>query len=517
MRALDYAAFYAYLILILAMGLFLRRRDTSPREYFLAGRSMRWAPIGLSVMVTAFSAINYAALPAEVFGHGLYVLAALPVFALVALPVTRVFMPFFYPMRLTSAYAYLELRFDARVRRLASGLFILWRLFWMATALYASGAILCAVMGLDRAWLPHLILLGGAVATAYTSLGGMRAVMWTDVAQFVVISLGIVAAIGLAMAQAPQGWAGVVAVARRAGRLQPLAPLDLRFFSLDPTIRITLWSGLIGTLVAFLARYGADQSVVQRYFTARSLRDAQRGFWLNVAAAVSALGLLAMLGLAVYAHADHTGALGRAGWSPLRHMAELVRSLPAGACGLIAAGLLAATMSSVDSGASACCAAWMTDFHPRLFGGSAGDGRRLHRPLTLGLGAAAVLLALGLVGWIGPRNTLFAVVNKVVNGLGSPLLALFLLGMFCRRVNSAGMLAGGAIGAVWSVAVSFGVRGLALHYYAVVNLLGAVLACLVCSALARRLGMDDADQGLEWTWQARRNIRGDEPAPSPDR
>jgi len=188
MGFLDYAILTVYLLAVLGIGLYFRVTEGSHTDFFLAGRSMGWFPIGLSVMVTVFSAINYVALPNEVFGYGLYVTVALPVFFVAAWPITRIWMPFFHAMRLTSAYEYLERRFDGRVRCLASGLFILWRLFWMATALYASGQILAVLTGLSTA---AVILTCGLAATVYTAVGGMRAVMWTDVAQFCVLFGGI--------------------------------------------------------------------------------------------------------------------------------------------------------------------------------------------------------------------------------------------------------------------------------------------------------------------------------------
>jgi len=495
MATLDYAAFFGYLIAVILLGLRFRSRARSADEFFLAGRSMHWVPVGLSVMVTMFSAINYTAFPNEVFGHGLYVMIALPVFVLVAVPVTRIFMPFYHGMKLTSAYEYLEKRFDVRVRCLASGLFVLWRLFWMATALYASSKVLSLVTGMD---LRLLIIVGGAAATVYTVLGGMRAVMWTDVAQFVVLFAGIVAGVILAFSQARGGIAGVIRTAHEGGLFKPFAPFDPEFFSFDPRIRITFWSGLVGVMTAFLARYG---------FAARSLKDAQRGFRLNVIAVLLSLSLLTLMGFAVYAHAANTGALSHGPVQPMKQFAIFVRSLPYGVSGLLAAGLLAATMSSIDSGVNACSAAYLTDFHQRLTGrknAGAQENGRLRRRLTAGLGLLIIAAAISLIYVVGRRQTLFALVNKVINGMGSPLLALILLGMFSRRANSTGMFTGGICGTLWSVYVSFFVKGVALHYYAVLNLVGTIAACLFFSYLVQLRGGGSTDAQLAWLWRPNR-------------
>jgi Na+/proline symporter len=271
-------------------------------------------------------------------------------------------------------------------------------------------------------------------------------------------------------------------------------------FALDPRVRITLWSSLVGASVAFLARYGADQTVVQRYFTARSLRDAQIGFHLNWLSAVAALLLLGVLGYAMHAHAVAAGlTLGTAG--PVAFLAAFVRSLPAGLPGLIVAGLFAATMSSLSSGINACGAAYIADFQRRWTGVADTPGERLaSRLAVLATGLAATVTAL----YIGRLGTVFEIANRIINGLGTPLLALFLLGMFTRRASSRGVFVGGLLGILCSAWVSFAVTGLALHYYAVANLLATLVPCYGLSLVANRTGGAPSAGQLEWTWTARR-------------
>lgn len=479
MRSLDLIAFLTYLVGIMVFSCLLNRRQHTP-DVFLAGRKMGWFPIGLSVMISLFSAVNFVAFPTEVIEHGLYVLASLPVFLLVALPVTRVFIPFFHGMRLTSLYEYFEYRFDRRTRLLASGLFILWRLFWMATALHATALVLGVVTGLPH---PALVLLAGGLAALYTAFGGIRTVMWTDVVQFAVLFGGIIVALWMALASRPDGGSGFWQLAGDGGILKPFHPFDPTFVSWNPTVRITMWSGVIGTFVAFLTRYGADQMVVQRYFTARSLRAAVKGFWWNILAALSALTLLALLGIAVSV---------LDGGAPAPAMARFgafARSLPHGLAGVLAAGLLAATMSSVDSGLNACLAVWMTDVE------GTNQKRRYH-----GLAACFTVLTLALAFLVGRAGDLFSVVNRVINGVGSPLLALVLLAMFFPSCNARGAWIGGWVGAGLSLVISFGWTQLALHYPAVMNLLVTLVACLVFSALTCQKDPVTPEQRA-WTWK----------------
>ena len=488
MTACDITLFLAYLIGVMGFSFVLHRRCDA-MDVFLAGRKMGGFFIGVSVMITLFSAVNFVAFPAEVMDHGLYVLAALPVFLLVAVPITGIFIPFFHQMRLTSVYAYLEARFDRRTRLLAGGLFLLWRLFWMAAALYASARILAVITGMPY---PVLLLTAGLVAALYTAIGGIRAVMWTDVIQFAVLFGGIMAALWMAVSGHPDGWFGFWQTAACGGQLRPFHPFDSAFFSWDPSVRITLWSGLIGTFVAFLTRYGADQMVVQRYFTARSLRSAVRGFWLNILAAVTALALLTLLGIAI------SVLQGDAQTSGMVQFGRFIKALPSGLTGLLAAGLLAATMSSVDSGLNACLAVWMTDFEGRSAASVPWQVREIrYRRLT----GVFTLFTLVLAFIVGGASDLFSVINRVINGVGSPLLALMLLGMFCPSCNARGAWVGGLAGIVLSLAISFGWTGLALHYYAVVNLLVTLAICLAVSAVTVRSDPVTPRQ-REWLWRS---------------
>ena len=501
MHALDYTVLASYILLTLAIGAFFARRQKQYRDYFLAGRSMHWFPIGISIMVTAFSAINYTAFSGEVSSHGLYVMLCLPVFFFVALPITRIIIPFYYQMGLGSAYEYLERRFDVRVRCLASGLFILWRLLWMAMLIFVPCKVLALITGLEAY---VLILLAGSTATIYTLLGGMKAVMWTDVLQFFVLLGGVLIGVTTTAAQTPGGLAGMLHLGLADGLGKPFQPFDPQIFSFDPHIRITLWSCWLGTLVAFLSRYGADQVVVQRYFTAGSLRHALKGFHLSYLSAVVALLALGLLGFAIHAHAAGTDLPVKGSAPPILFFADFVSSLPRGGTGLLVAGLFAAAMSSLDSGINSCSAVAITDFY-RRWGGGVENARELFygRLATLAFGAVATGAALQ----IGRLGSIFEIANRIINGLGSPLLALFFLGMFSRRANSRGTLAGGLLGAVCSTYVSFAVQDLALHYYAVLNLGITLLLGYAFSLIENLLASEPLPRQLAWVWKSHQRER----------
>ena len=491
MGGVDSAVLVIYLAALAVIGWCCRSRQGSSEDFFLAGRRMGYFPIGLSVMVTTFSTLNFLAFPGEVYAHGLYVLISLPVFFLAAGAIVRIWMPFFHRMKLLSVYEYFEKRFDWRVRALASGLFICWRLFWMAAALFASAQIMAKLTGFP---LTGVILVCGIAATLYTAGGGLKAVMWTDVLQFFVLFGAIVFCIGSLGSGFP------FRTVAQEGLLAPWYPFDASFFSFDPRVRITFWSGLLGTFVMFLSRYGADQMVVQRYFSARDLRSAQRGLWLNGIVSVLSLGLLVVFGLSLHAGYSVRGAGAGAAPAFMAAMSALIRGMPPGMGGLVAAGLLAAAMSSIDSGLNSCCAAYLTDFHAHF------SRRKISgRILTLAAGGLVIALALTLIPLTARDRSLFALINQFVNALGSPLLAMMLLAMFSSRVNAAGMLWGGLCGFAGALLISVSVQTLALHYYAVADL---ALTVILCQLFSRIFGSPCSEENLRWLWRKQERSKG---------
>ena len=455
MRLTDHIVWVMYLAVLGGMVWRFRKTPSDPAEFFLGGRRFGAGPLGLSVMVTAFSAVNYLAFPGEVCQNGLYVIFSLPAFFVAAGLVTRFWMPFFLRKRPLSIYALLEERFDRRVRLLASGIFLCWRFLWMGTSLYASCKIMAAMTGFRFGFL--LLLCWGA-AVVYSSLGGMRAVVWTDVLQFAVLGGSIAVCAWFACRDGD-----VVSSLSETGGFQPFYPGDRSYWMLNPDIRMTFWSVFSGSVVAFLTRFGADQMVMQRYLAASSPVNARKSLWVSVFASSGTLAVLMIFGLALRVFLRKQGAEpGEV--PPLRAMTMYLGTLPAGVTGLVGAGLLAASMSSIDSGLNSCAAALAADF---------GRGKCRMAP-----GMLTVLLAfpvLAASGWILPvlnrQESLFVILNKLVNTAGTPLLAVTVCALFCRKIRSGAVFYGTAAGSVLTIVCSLTVQHLALHWYALLSLL----------------------------------------------
>jgi Na+/proline symporter len=274
MTHLDWGLFALYFIGVVSFALYQSRRNVGVEGYFLANRRVPWWAIGLSVMATQASAITFIGTTGQAFDNGMSFIQfylALP-FAMVIL--SAVFVPFFYRARVFTAYEYLEGRFDAKTRALAGFLFLVSRGMGAGIILYAPAIVLSVILGWDER---ITILVMALVTVAYTMVGGITAVIWTDVVQMLMVFGGIAVALLALFANLPDG-VGVGDVLYIGGIQEMWRSVD---FSLDPTNTYTVWTGLLGGLFLFLAYFGTDQSQVQRYLTATSLKDSRLSLVFN--------------------------------------------------------------------------------------------------------------------------------------------------------------------------------------------------------------------------------------------
>ncbi|MYA32542.1 MAG: sodium:solute symporter [Gemmatimonadales bacterium] len=293
MSGLDWIVFAVYFGAVVAFAWRQSRKNRGVEGFFLANRRLGWGAIGLSVMATQASAITYIGTTGQAFDDGMEFVQfylGQPI-AMVILCV--VFVPFFYRSKVFTAYEYLERRFDPRTRSLTSFLFLVSRGLSAGIVLYAPAIVLSVIMGWDER---VTILVMGLITVAYTIMGGITAVIWTDVLQMIVMFAGIGIAIAVLFATLPEG-VGVGDVAYIGGIHEMWRSIDL---SWDPTNRYTLWSGLIGGLFLALGYFGTDQSQVQRYLTASSLRQSRLSLIFNAFVKVPMQIFILAIGVLLY-------------------------------------------------------------------------------------------------------------------------------------------------------------------------------------------------------------------------
>jgi len=293
MHPVDWAIIAAYLTWVIYDGL-KRSKDTDAVEgYFLAGRSLPWWAVGLSVMATQMSAITLVGTTGQGYADGMRFVQfyfGLPV-AMIILSVTLV--PFFYRAKVFTAYEYLERRFDAKTRVLAGLLFLVSRGLAVGVIISAPAVVLSIVLGWNLALTALAI---GVPTTLYTMFGGVQAVTWADVKQMVVIVGGVATAVILLVLGLPDG-VEVGEVLQIAGATGRLTTID---FTFDLSETYTFWSGLLGGLFLMLGYFGCDQSQVQRYLTAQSVDAGRRSLLMSAFWKIPLQALILLTGVFVF-------------------------------------------------------------------------------------------------------------------------------------------------------------------------------------------------------------------------
>jgi SSS family transporter len=356
------------------------------------------------------------------------------------------FLPLFRRLDVTTAYEYLEARFSVAVRVLASAIFILFQLGRMGIVLLLPAIALSAVTGMDT----YLCIgLMGLLATIYTVLGGISAVIWTDVLQVFVLIGG--ALLCLIVTIQDVGGLGVMIEAAQVS--DKFHIFDWRWSSSD----MVAWVLMVGFLFTNMVPYTSDQTVIQRYLTTPDEKQAAKGLWLNLIITIPTGVLFYGLGTALYvyytSHPLEQAMLPAATdqlvpWFVVTH-------LPSGVAGVVVAAIFAAAMSSLDSSMNSISAAVVNDFVGRFSTqGGQRDFLKLARRLTLVLGVIGTGAAMVLATY--EIKYLFDFFQRVLGLFGGGLLGVFLLAVFTRRCNATGALVGLVTGAAMTMAVAFG-------------------------------------------------------------
>ncbi len=479
---LDWIVIAAYGLGMLAIGWYFAGKTKNSEDYLLGGRKMNPTAVGLSLFATLMSTLSYMAYPGEMIKHGPMVFAGLVSFPLVYYIAGYWLIPRFMPLNVTSAYEILETRFGLSVRLMGTGFFLCLRFLWMAMIIFTMAkAVLVDILGLSTSWIPLLCLAMGLVTLAYTSLGGLRAVVITDVIQTVILFLGA----GLTLLVIVRYFQGF------GGCFPAVWPehWDALNLGLNVQGRMTGGNAILMVWTWYICTAGSDQMAIQRYLATRDVRAARKTMAVSLGANFMVHILLALVGLALLAYFTDKPQLLPDGQSVVSHADMLftrfiVLGLPSGVSGLVIAGLLAAAMSSLSSGVNSAASVISKDIWERFSGKPLTPETQLSRlrwlSVFIGLAATALSLALG-----GVEGNLFDKVVKVCNLFVGPLFVLFFLALFVPFANSAGTLAGGAVSVVIAVAIGYyEVFDIGISWMVFLALAGGVAVGIIVSLLA---------------------------------
>ena len=469
MQPLDLVVLGGYLAAVVAFGARFSRRQRSVRDYFLSGRQVpSWALLG-SIVATETSTVTLISIPGYAFGGDLTFLQLALGYVVGRIVVASVLIPRLFRGDVMTAYQPLAARFGAGVGRLSASIFLLTRSLSDGFRLFATGLVLAAVLatlpasggvssalfpGVDESTALLVLSVGliGMTTLAYTLLGGMTAVIWSDVVQLVVYMSGAAVAGLVLLSEIPGGWGEVVALSRPAGKLV------IFDFAPDLTSSYTFWSGLVGGTFLTAATHGADQMFVQRYLCSRTPREASRALiWSGVVvffqfALFLALGLMLWVYYTTY-DPDGLAAITVGGIVQTDRVfpAFMMTHLPTGVRGLVVAAIVAAAMSTLSSSLNSAAASTVGDFYMPLTGESRSDQHYLAVSRWATVFWAIVQIAVAVVA-VALSSRVVDEVLGIQSFTGGLLLGVFLLALTPSR-GAAAPAAGIVVGATVLVSV----------------------------------------------------------------
>jgi solute:Na+ symporter, SSS family len=426
---LDLAIVIAYLLGVTALGVHFRRGQRDARDYFLGGKTAPWWALALSIVATETSTLTIIGTPAISYSTNLTFLQLVFGYLIGRVLIVVLLLPGYFRGEFLTAYALIEKRFGERMRAVAASTFLVTRAIAEGVRVSAIALVVSVVLGTSERL---AILLVIALTVVYTFEGGMKAVIWTDVAQLLVYLTGSAVTFWIVLHRIPGGWNEVTQVAAAAGN-----KLQMIDFSFALTKKYTFWSGLVGGAFLTMATHGTDQTIVQRLLAARNKKDSGRALLTSGVIVLVQFAIFLLTGVLLYVFSQHAPLLAPGERTDRILPLFLVREMPAGLAGLLLASIVAVAMSNASGSLNSLAASSVLDFS-RLRGHAAEPGRalRLSRRMTLVWGL--VLMAFGFVHW---GELLEAGLTVASLPFGS-LLGLFLLGTFDRKASANGALAG---------------------------------------------------------------------------
>ncbi len=472
---LDLAILAVYLAGVVALGVWVGRGTRSFADYIVAGRSRPWWLILFSIVATETSTVTFLSIPGFAFDHDLTWLQIALGFVIGRFVVALVLLPQYFKGSLYTAYEVLDRRFGGAAKQTASAMFIVTRSLADGLRLFLSAIVLQEMTGIPLPWAVAAI---GLTTIVYTFLGGIRAVLWTDLVQFAVYMGGAMIALGLIVNRL--GWDQIATMGAAAGKWRVL---DL---SLDWSLPYGLWAGVLGGIFITLGSHGVDQMLVQRYLCARGLGDARRAVAMSGLVVFAQFALFLVIGVGLYCFYQvfpPEVAFDRADRVFARF---ILTEMPAGLVGVLLGAVFAAAMSTLSSSLNSCASAATNDFYVPAAGAQVSTEHKLKITRRLTVVFGMVQIAVGIGGQWLAASVVSSILGIAAFTTGI-VLGVFFLGIFTRRVDQRAALFALVLGLAGMTYIYL-FTDLAWPWYALVGSAGTFAAGLAASYLfpARR-------------------------------
>lgn len=426
--AIDSIVIVVYILGMLLVGYFVGKGNETSDDYFLAGRSMPWLPVALSIAATMISANSFIGAPGWAYGSGLA-----PFMVNITVPLAVFFAfyastPVMYELKVTSVYEYMEYRLGPISRMLTVLQFFINSLIQVSSMVFIPSLILQTITGWSLQVIVPLIV---TAAIIYTIMGGIKAVIWTDVIQTVIVWGGMILVVVIALNQLNMGLFETIGQAKAAGKL------DVFDFKFSLSATNAFWASLIGGTVMWVRYFSFDQAQIQRVLTSNSMKGVKRSF-LSSAIIMNVMYFITLsIGLILWVFYQ-----GKAFDSSNQIMIGFIlEQLPVGTVGLVIAGAFAAAMSSVDSILNSLTTVFIKDIYEKYFYKGEGDVS-LKLTMTISAVFGVIVIFFVIIGFGGTVKSVLDVVGKYISYFSGPACGAFLLALFTRKANDKGVAVG---------------------------------------------------------------------------
>lgn len=428
---IDICVLGTYFFFIIVIGSFYGRREENLSDYFLGGRSIRWVFVLLSIVATETSALTFVGAPSFAYGHNWTYIQLLIGTILARFILAKYFIKGFYRHQVVTVYEYLQKRFGVGSKNGAGLLFLITRVLASGVRLFGASILLSVAIGLDP--LTSIIVIA-TIATLYTIIGGIKAVIFTDACQAVIMFGGALLALIFIYQDIPQGWQGIMSA---TSSLSKFKILDLSF---NLNEAYTIWGGILGSTFFTLATHGTDQDLVQRMLTARNADQSKKALVLSGFMDIPIVILFLCIGSFLFSLYQITPPPNLPANADDIFPFYIVHSLPRGITGLLIAGVLAAAMSSTDSALNALSSTWINDFYRPYFKKNGSDKHYLFMARVF---TAVFALLLVLVAYLCKDTKQVLILGFIIGSFTyGALLGIFLLAFFTKRGNDPGNILG---------------------------------------------------------------------------
>ncbi|GAA0178781.1 sodium:solute symporter [Clostridium sediminicola] len=425
---IDSIVIVAYLLGMILIGYFAGKDNETQEDYLLAGRSMPWLPIALSVAATMISANSFVGAPGWAYNSGIapyMVNITVPLAIFIALYITT---PVIYHLKITSIYEYMELRLGGISRNLTVAQFFINSLIQVSSMVFVPALILQTITGWSLNVIVPIIVL---ISIVYTLLGGIKAVIWTDAVQTAVVWLGVILAVIIPLKKMNMGFFETIGTAQAAGKLQALD------FSFSLTNTNAFWVALIGGAIMWTRYFCFDQAQIQRVLTAKSMKGVKSSLASSSVVMSFTYFATLLVGLILWVFYG-----GKSFDSSNQIMIGFIlEELPVGIVGLVIAGAFAAAMSSVDSLLNSMTTVFIKDIYEKYFYKGKGEVS-LKLTMTISAVFGIVIIFVVILAFGGTVKSVLELVGKYISYFSGPACGAFLLAMFTTKANDKGVATG---------------------------------------------------------------------------